>query len=295
MQLDSDPIGMYVFGGVVLAGTAVAVIVDLLRKNNDRLWEIATELKFRNDAADVKIKDLVRANAEVVAYANARAEVQAQATIPAPAPAAVEAPVAEQVAEEPLPGGRINLTPAPEKLQITVAAEVESAAAASLEVPRLDRPNRKPHREMTPAVAAVANLVEARLGGGAARHAAPAVEVEAKQPVVEVELPQEVLAVAETAQLDPGATLKIPIPVLAEDVIPVLAEAVAVDFVPAAVEASAVDEPAIAADILAGDFAPVAADGPVVVEMPAEAETAVVEPQPSLANTVGFGELVSIF
>lgn len=183
MQFDSDSIGIYVFGGVVLAGTAVSVIVDLLRKNNDRLWELATELKFRNEAADVRIKQLEHAAAQPVVVETSQ-PVEAQANQPQEAPAKpVHAPVEAPVVAIPedQPGAKIILTPAPEKVEVRVAASLEEARTLRLEVPAVaparkaiaattepkeERPNDRRERKaaggMSPAVAAIAESVTAR-------------------------------------------------------------------------------------------------------------------------------------
>lgn len=252
MQFDSDSIGIYVFGGVVLAGTAVSVIVDMLRKNNDRLWELATELKFRNEAADARIKQL-----ELAGLASAQTTAVAQLSeenakpIETPAPASQEAPAQQKPLEaivpvpEDLPGARIQLTPAPEKVEVPLVAASDSAAATlKMEVPKLqdrveraDRPERrKQPREMSPAVAAVADSIGTRtrpvrvvqqplLEASEAAEAAvtpvaiPAVETEAEAPVLKISAPpvieEAVPAAAEAVPMGESFKLVFFEPVLA--------------------------------------------------------------------------------
>lgn len=171
MDLGPQTISVFVTLFLILAAMGVALIVDLLKGNNEQLRELAIELKAKKDAAERHLESLETHTAALL-------QRPALAASPTAQPLLAEgerAPRPKIVPNRPAPAAAAAETPA-------VAAEAGFHAAA-----RKGRETspQQPKREMSPAVAAVAQSVEARMAAGKMNSAPPAI-VEPPVPVVAV-------------------------------------------------------------------------------------------------------------
>ena len=117
----------------MLAAAGVALVCDLLKGNNEHLRELAVELKVRHEEAERRI-NLIDKKTKRTPDMTSVKPVTAVVVTPAAAPA----------------------MPAPREQPEAVPVEVPlPRVAATVEAPRTARPDRR-RREMSPAVAAVA-------------------------------------------------------------------------------------------------------------------------------------------
>jgi hypothetical protein len=131
--MDLGPHTLHIFVSliVVLAAAGVALVCDLLKGNNEHLRELAVELKVRHEEAERRILVMEKKGKRVVRPVAAPVAV-------AVAPAPVEKPE-PMFAAAPMP-------------KVAVAAEAPARPA---------RQERRPRREMSPAVAAIAQSAAA--------------------------------------------------------------------------------------------------------------------------------------
>ena len=136
----------------------VALIVDLLKGNNEQLRELAIELKAKKDSAEKHLQVL---EVHTTALLRQPARVSASATAPAGHSLLSERPAGGQnTASRP--------TIVPNRASSAFAAETATATAEPgfHSAVRKSRDESQPKREMSPAVAAVAQSVAARMAAG---------------------------------------------------------------------------------------------------------------------------------
>ena len=131
-QMDFGPHSVQIFVSlfVLLAAAGVALVCDLLKGNNDHLRELAVELKVRHEEAERRATVLEKRSRRIPDLSST------QSVQPAHPTPSIEAP------------------------SVGVAVPQTAAAAAPVEAPRTSRPERR-RREMSPAVAAVAQAASA--------------------------------------------------------------------------------------------------------------------------------------
>ena len=185
MDLSPQALSGIFIVAVILAAFVLAFVVDLLKGNVDQLREVAIDLKARKEAAESHIRSL-----ELI-LTHQHQPMAALAT------AGIAPPVAERAL---LPEGIRDGRP-----ETAVATETAVAPRPQpVPVPALE----KPARRMSPAVAAVAESVAARMANNTFRPATPAPE-----PVFAAASSAPPAAAASSTGRMPGekTTLRIPI------------------------------------------------------------------------------------
>ena len=137
--MDLGPHTLHIFVSliVVLAAAGVALVCDLLKGNNEHLRELAVELKVRHEEAERRINVMEKKGKRIPDLSSVK-QIVAAAAVPAVAPVK---PLAQPEVQVPLP-------------------KVAAASSAGEAQPRTSRTDR-PRREMSPAVAAVAQAAAA--------------------------------------------------------------------------------------------------------------------------------------
>ena len=131
MDFGPHTLQIVVSSTVVLAAAGVALVCDVLKRNNEHLRELAVELKVRNEEAERRVQAM-------------ESKGKRLPDLPAVKPADQVMMAAPAVGE-----GMSTLS-----LLEETCPEVEAA-------PRTSRPQRQPRRPMSPAVAAVAQAASA--------------------------------------------------------------------------------------------------------------------------------------
>jgi hypothetical protein len=172
--MDLSPQTLSIFGTLilVLAAMCVALIVDLLKGNNEQLRELAIELKAKKDAAERNLHTLELHTATLLQQPGLLTAGAAPATAP-------EAGGASLLNETSRPEATIRNTGGIK----TAEASAPSAAAKTVEYAfqkavRKERDDLEPKREMSAAVAAVAESVTARMSGGSRKTSTAVVDVD---------------------------------------------------------------------------------------------------------------------
>jgi hypothetical protein len=204
MDLGPQTISVFVTLFLILAAMGVALIVDLLKGNNEQLRELAIELKAKKDAAERHLESL---------------EVHTAALLQRPVLAAGAAAVSKPLLSEAEAMPRPSIVPnnRPTAAASAKAADRPADAGANPEAgfhaaarKGREASAQQPKREMSPAVAAVAQSVEARMAAGKMNPAAAAVAATVvEEPVLPEVQPSVVAAPAAAAVVAGGMTPEI--------------------------------------------------------------------------------------
>lgn len=136
MDFGPHTLQIVVSSTVVLAAAGVALVCDVLKRNNEHLRELAVELKVRNEEAERRVQAM-------------ESKGKRLPDLPAVKPADQVMMAAPAVGE-----GMSTLS----LLEETRPEELRAPSEAA---PRTSRPQRQPRRAMSPAVAAVAQAASA--------------------------------------------------------------------------------------------------------------------------------------
>ncbi|GEM_PF-2575179 len=158
MDLGPQSLSIFVTLFLILAAMGVALIVDLLKGNNEQLRELAIELKAKKDSAEKHLQVL---------------ELHTTALLRQPALMSASAGAGHSLLSERAAGGGGQSTASrptivPNRTSPAFAAETATATAEPgfHSAVRKSRDEGQPKREMSPAVAAVAQSVAARMAAG---------------------------------------------------------------------------------------------------------------------------------
>ena len=190
MDFGPQTLSIFVTLFLILAAMGIALIVDLLKGNNEQLRELAIELKAKKDAAEKHLQVL-----EVHTTALLR-----QPTLLA-ASAAGQSLLSENAAAG---GGSQKAAPRPTIVPNRSAAPATEEAGFHAAA-RKGRDESQPKREMSPAVAAVAQSVAARMAAGKMNPVAAAVtaNVDPVAPQPDIVVPVPTFAAPAAAGLTP--------------------------------------------------------------------------------------------
>ena len=144
MDLGPQTLSLFLMVFVILVAMGVALVVDLLKGNNEQLRELAIELKAKKESAERHLQVLETHTAHLLQQ-----------------PALASGPGATQSLLE---------------------QQQQQQSIASDAVSRKPREEGVPKREMSPGVAAVAQAVEARMAAGRAAHYTKPVKEQEQMP-----------------------------------------------------------------------------------------------------------------
>lgn len=162
MDLSPQALSAFFIVAVIVAAFVLAFVVDLLKGNVDQLREVAIDLKARKEAAESHIRSLEL----ILTHQHQPMAALATAGI---APPAVE----RALLPDGLRDGRPETMAVVPQQQPKPPQPVEAKpAVAAMPTPAVE----KPARRMSPAVAAVAESVAARMANNTFRPATPAPE-----------------------------------------------------------------------------------------------------------------------
>lgn len=162
MDLSPQALSAFFIVAIIIAAFVLAFVVDLLKGNVDQLREVAIDLKARKEAAESHIRSLEL----ILTHQHQPMAALATAGI---APPAME----RAMLPDGLRDGRPEMAVVPQQQESKQVVTMPLPAAASASpVPAIE----KPARRMSPAVAAVAESVAARMANNTFRPATPAPE-----------------------------------------------------------------------------------------------------------------------